>query len=115
MCSSRAFCPKSPHQVQLSETRATLSVLARSGTAPVHHVERSAIILNLADRRSASQTAAALGIDRQRVTRCARRIAAVGLLEAIKDLRRSGRPPDIMEAARAWLIGEACAKPKKRG
>ena len=97
------------------ETRATLSVLARSRTAPAHHVERSAIILHLADRRSASETAAALGIDRQRVTRCARRIALVGPLEAIKDLRRSGRPPDITEAARAWLIGEACAKPKERG
>jgi hypothetical protein len=62
------------------ETRATLSVLARSRTAPAQHVERSAIILHLADRRRAGETAAALGIDRQRVTRCARRIAAVGPL-----------------------------------
>ena len=46
------------------ETRSTLSVLARSRTAPAHHVERSAIILLLADRRSASDTAAALGINR---------------------------------------------------
>lgn len=90
------------------ETRSTLCVLARSRTAPVHHVERSAIILHLADRRSASETAAALGIDRQRVTRCARRVAAVGPLKAINDLPRSGRRPDITEAARAWLIGEAC-------
>jgi transposase len=97
------------------ETRSMLAVLARSRTAPAHHVERSAIILHLADRRSASETAAALGIDRQRVTRCARRVAAVGPLEAIDDLPRSGRPPDITEAARAWLIGEACAKPKERG
>jgi hypothetical protein len=58
------------------ETRSTLSVLARSRTAAAHHVERSAIILLLADRRSASETAAALGINRQRVTRCARRVAA---------------------------------------
>jgi transposase len=97
------------------ETRSTLSVLARSRTAPAHHVERSAIILHLADRRSASETAAALGINRQRVARCARRAAAVGPLGAINDLPRSGRPPDITEAARAWLIGEACAKPKDRG
>jgi transposase len=97
------------------ETRSMLAVLARSRTAPAHHVERSAIILQLADRRSASETATALGIDRQRVTRCARRVAAVGPLEAINDLPRSGRPPDITEAARAWLIGEACAKPKERG
>jgi transposase len=97
------------------ETRSMLAVLARSRTAPAHHVERSAIILHLADRRSASETAAVLGIDRQRVTRCARRVAAVGPLEAINDLPRSGRPPDITEPARAWLIGEACAKPKERG
>jgi hypothetical protein len=97
------------------ETRSTLSELARSRTAPAHHVERSAIILHLADQRSTSETAAALGIDRQRVTRCARRVAAVGPLEAIDDLPRSGRPPDLTEASRSWLIGEACAKPKDRG
>jgi transposase len=97
------------------EARSTLSVLARSRTAPAHHIERSAIILHLADRRSTSETALALGIDRQRVTRCARRLAAVGPLKAINDLPRSGRRPDIIEAARTWLIGEACAKPKDRG
>ena len=56
--------------VSLSDkTRSTLSELARSRTAPAHHVERSAIILHLADQRSASETASAFGIDRQRVTR----------------------------------------------
>ena len=38
----------------------------------------------------------------------------MGPLEAINDLPRSGRRPDITEAARAWLIGEASAKPKER-
>jgi hypothetical protein len=97
------------------EARSTLAALARSRTAPTHHVERSAIILHLADRRDASEIAAALGIDRQRVTRCVRRVTAVGPLKAIDDLPRSGRKPDITEAARTWLIGEACAKPKDRG
>ena len=44
------------------ETRATLSALARSRTAPAHHVERSAIILHLADRRDAAEIAAKLRI-----------------------------------------------------
>jgi transposase len=96
------------------EARTTLAALARSRTAPAHHVERSAIILHLADRRDASEIAATLGIDRQRVTRCARRVHAVGPLKAIDDLPRSGRKPDITQAARTWLIGEACAKPKDR-
>lgn len=49
------------------------------------------------------------------ITRCARRVKAVGPLKAIDDLPRSGRPPDITEAARTWLIGQACVKAKDRG
>jgi transposase len=97
------------------ETRTRLNALARSRTAPAHHVERSAIILHLVDQHDASEIAAILHIDRQRVTRCARRVSAVGPLKAIDDLPRSGRPPEINEAARAWLIGEACVKAKDRG
>lgn len=97
------------------ETRSRLSVLARSRTAPAHHVERSAIILHLADQHDVSEVAARLCIDRQRVTRCLHRVMAVGPLEAIDDLPRSGRRPDITEAARTWLIGEACVKAKERG
>jgi transposase len=97
------------------ETRATLSALACSRTAPAHHVERSAIILHLADRRGPGEIAATLRIDRQRVTRCARRVMVVGPLKAIDDLPRSGRPPQVTDAARNWLIGEACVKAKERG
>jgi Winged helix-turn helix len=97
------------------ETRITLSVLARSRTAPAHHVERSAIILHLADQHDVSEVAAKLRVDRQRVTRCLRRVMAVGPLEALDDLPRSGRRPDITEAARTWLIGEARVKAKERG
>ena len=98
-----------------SEDAATLAVLARSRTAPAHHVERAAIILQLAEGRRPSKIAVALGIDRQRVTRCARRALAVGALGALDDLPRSGRPPEITEAARLWLVGQACRQPKHLG
>src|ERR671938_403978 len=87
------------------EMHAALSALARSRTAPAHHVERSAIILQLAEQRDATEIAATLHIDRQRVIRCARRVMAVGPLKAIDDLPRSGRRPDITAAARVWVIG----------
>jgi transposase len=109
--------PRKPTTMSLcltEEARFKLSALARSRTASAHHVERSAIILHLADRRDATDIAATLGIDRQRVTRCAKRVSAVGPLRAIEDLPRSGRPPEITETARIWLIGEACIKPKDR-
>jgi transposase len=110
--------PRKPATLALcltEETRARLSTLARSRTAPAHHVERSAIILHLVDQHDVSEIAAKLHIDRQRVARCLRRVMAVGPLEAIDDLPRAGRRPDITEAARIWLIGEACVKAKERG
>lgn len=97
------------------ETRARLRALARSRTAPAHHVERSAIILELVDQHDVSEVAAKLRIDRQRVARCLRRVMAVGPLKAIDDLPRSGRRSEITEAARTWVIGEACVKAKDRG
>jgi hypothetical protein len=39
----------------------------------------------------------------------------VGPLRASDDLPRSGPRADINEAARIWLIGEACAKPNDCG
>ena len=102
--------PRKPATLALcltEETRARLSALARSRTAPAHHVERSAIILHLADRRDANEIATTLRIDRQRITRCARRVTAVGPLKAIDDLPRSGRPPEITGAARAAIWSRA--------
>ena len=97
------------------EARARLSALTRSPTAQAHHVERSPIILHLVDQHDATEIAAKLRIDRQWVTRCQRRVRAVGPLKAIDDLPRSERWPHITEAARTWLIGEACVKAKERG
>jgi transposase len=96
------------------EDSAALKALARSRTAPANCVERAAIILELAAGRGNSEVARALGIDRQRVARCARRAAAVGAINALDDLPRSGRRPTITAPARAWIVAEACVKPKER-
>jgi hypothetical protein len=110
--------PRKPAALALcltEETRTRLGALARSRTAPAHHVERSAIILHLVDQHDGSEIAAKLHIDRQRGARCLRRVMAVGPLEANDDLPCSGRRSDITEAARAWLIAEACVKAKEHG
>jgi hypothetical protein len=62
----------------LTDETCSIRAVVRSRAAPAHHVERSGIIPHLADRRGASGSAAALGTDRPRVTRCARRVAAWG-------------------------------------
>src|SRR5580700_1614897 len=98
--------------VSLSDkTRSTLSELARSRTAPAHHVERSPSSCTWQisaaparrPRRSASTASGSRAVP----------VAAAGPLKAIDDLPRSGRQPELTEAS--WLIGEAWDQPKDRG
>jgi transposase len=92
-----------------------LSTLAQARTAPRHHAERAGIVLQLATGRSVREAATRLSLHPQRVRRCARRAAAVGAIRALDDLPRSGRPRQITQAARLWLVGQACAQPKNLG
>lgn len=94
------------------EDREALRALVRSRTAAAHHIERASIILGLAAGRTATEMANELGIDRQRVLRCLKRLEKVGAVAALDDLPRSGRRPEITTEARLWLVGQACVKPK---
>ena len=110
--------PSKPKPIEIAMTegeRETLNVLVRSRTASVHHVERAAIILGLAAGRTATDMARELGIDRQRVQRCVKRVKLVGIEAALDDLPRSGRRPEITTEARLWLVGQACIQPKDAG
>ena len=92
-----------------------LRALAHARTAPRHHAERAGIVLQLATGWSVREAATRLGLNPQRVRRYARRAAAVGAVRALDDLPRSGRPRQITQAARLWLVGQACAQPKTLG
>jgi transposase len=110
--------PSKPRPIVIALTdgeRETLNGLVRSRTAPLRHVERAAIILGLVAGRTASEMARELGIDRQRVQRCVKRVEQVGVEAALDDLPRAGRQPDITTEARLWLVGQACIQPKNVG
>lgn len=92
-----------------------LRTLAQARTAPRHHAERAGIVLQLATGRSVREAATRLSLHPQRVRRCAKRAAAVGAIGALDDLPRSGCPRQITQAARLWLVGQACAQPKSLG
>src|SRR5271154_9548 len=107
-----------PRPIEFSisdEERASLNGLVRSRTAPVRHVERAAVILGLSAGRTATEMAHELGIDRQRVLRCVKRVKAVGVEAALDDLPRAGRTPEITTEAKLWLVGQACMQPKVLG
>lgn len=98
-----------------------LTSLSSSRTKPLREVERAKILLLSYQGKNDSQIAAEIGTaaeiesNRQKVIRCLKKAIAYGIYEAIEDLPRSGKPPEITNAARAWIISTACRKPKDFG
>lgn len=103
-------------KLQLTEEEIkNLTSLSNSRTEPLREVERAKILLLTHQGISDSQIAKKLGTNRQKVIRCINKALAYGIQEAIDDLPRSGKPPDITGEARAWIISIACKKPKDLG
>lgn len=92
-----------------------LTSLSHSRTKPVRTVERAKILLFSYHGKNDSQIAKELNTNRQKVIRCIKKALAYGIMEAIEDLPRSGKPKTITPEARAWIISLACMKPKDLG
>jgi len=92
-----------------------LKSLSTSRTTPLREVERAKILLYSHEGINDSQIAEKIGTNRQKVIRCINKALAYGIEEAIDDLPRSGKPPEITGEARAWIISIACKKPKDVG
>lgn len=97
------------------EARMRLRALSVSYTAPAAHVERAKILLAYADRETVSAIARRLDTNRPKVERTIDRALRFGVDRALDDLPRSGRPREIPEEARAWVVALACRKPKDLG
>ncbi len=103
-------------KLQLTEEEIEhLTSLSNSRTAPLREVERAKILLLTNKGKNDSQIAETLGTNRQKVIRCINKALAYGIEEAIDDLPRSGKPPEIKGETRAWIISIACKKPKDFG
>jgi len=68
-----------------------------------------------ADGETVSEIARRLGTNRPKVERTIDRALKFGTIAALDDLPRPGRPRDIPDEARAWLVALACRKPKELG
>lgn len=109
------FESQRPELVLDEETRARLKGLCVSYTAPAVHVERARVMLWYADGETVSEIARRLGTNRPKVERTIDRALKFGAIAALDDLPRPGRPRDIPDEARAWLVALACRKPKELG
>ncbi len=92
-----------------------LETIARSRTEPACRVERARMVLSNRADPSACAVAEAIGVTHQTVLRCLDRAVRFGVMAALDDSPRPGKPPEITDAAKAWLVSLACQKAKDLG
>lgn len=92
-----------------------LKSVSATRTESIARVERARMLLAYAANESVSSIARRLGTNRPKVERCINKALEVGVLTALADLPRDGRPAEITPEARAWVMDLACQKPKDLG
>ena len=92
-----------------------LENLSTSRTEPYSKVQRARILLAYAGGQSISGIARKEQTDRPVVERCVDKALSGGIMVALRDLARSGRPPKITDEDKAWVIHLACGKPADYG
>jgi transposase len=97
------------------ETRTWLQSVSVSYTVAAAHVERAKMLLAYAGGETISAIARKLGTNRPKVERTVDRALHFGVDAALDDLPRSGRPREITDEARLWVVDLACQKPKDLG
>ena len=99
-------------EISLSDDeREYLISLTKSRTMQAQIVDRARMLLWKADGRTYSDIANALGVTMPTVRRCITRYEESGINLAILDDERSGRPPEITDDAKSWIISLSCQKP----
>jgi transposase len=97
------------------ETRSILVTLVNTRTGKAHHIERASILLAYANGYLATEIAASLNVGRSKVYRSLNRARLVGVVQALDDLPRSGRPCSIVSEAVLWILSLACQSPNDLG
>lgn len=90
-----------------------LEDVAVSRTEPYSKVKRAKMLLAYARGESISSIARQEQTDRPVVERCVDKALSGGIMTALRDLARAGRPPVITDEDKAWVIHLACSKPSE--
>lgn len=92
-----------------------LEDIAVSRTAPYSKVKRAKMLLAYARGESISSIARKEQTDRPVVERCVDKALSGGIMTALRDLARAGRPAVITDEDKTWVIHLACSKPSEYG
>lgn len=97
------------------EEQIKLQEFSNSRTEPSFKVQRSKIIIDYSNKMKISDIARKYNTNRPLVERTIDKAIIYGVLTALNDLPRSGRPAEITDDAKSWVLSIACEKPKKYG
>lgn len=97
------------------EERIKLEQIGKSRTKKASHVMRAQILLRYDNGEAVASMARFFSISRPTVDRCINKALNMGVMTALDDLPRCGKPCTITPEARTWLISLACQKPKDMG
>ena len=105
------FVSKRTKLVIETKTLEQLKKISTSRTEVKVKVERAKIILEFYFGNSISSIAKQLNTNRPKIDRCLDKAFELGVMNALKDLPRSGKKAKITDDARSWVIALACKKP----
>lgn len=92
-----------------------LESISKSRTAPYARVKRAGILLRYFRKESINSIAKNEKTSRPTVGRCIDKALSEGVMTALTDLPRPGRPPIINDQDKAWVVELACSKPSELG
>ena len=97
------------------EQRVKLKRLSKSRKAPLREVQRAGILLHYADEMPVTQIQKLVNASRPAIYKCTGKALAAGIDAGLKDFCHRPFEPEINEAAKAWAVNSACARPEGHG
>ena len=92
-----------------------LKSLSKKRTIQAQVVDRARILLYKADGMTFLEISEKLAISTRTVRLCITKFKQGGIDAALFDCKRSGRPAEISDAAKAWIVSIACQRPVELG
>lgn len=93
------------------QVRMQLEQVINKRTEPASRVRRAGIILGYGNEMTIAQLARRFNTNRPLIERCIDKALEIGVIAALDDLPRSGRPTLITDDAKSWVLNLACSKP----
>lgn len=97
------------------EDKKYLKSLTKARTMQAQVVDRARILLLKAEGQSFQTIADKLGVTVKTVQLCISKYQKGGISEALFDSQRCGRPSEISDDAKTWIISVACQRPADLG